>query len=64
MSKCNFLKLKMYKKYICIVCGYIYDEKKGVPSEDILPNTKWENVPDDWFCPECGVFKDQFEILD
>ena len=54
----------MYKKYICVVCGFIYDEKIGIPEDNILPNTLWENIPDDWFCPECGVQKDQFEILE
>ena len=53
----------MKKKYICIICGYIYDEQLGVPDDNILPNTKWEEVPDDWCCPECDVCKDQFEIL-
>ena len=53
----------MEKKYICIVCGYIYDERVGCPEENIPPNTKWEQIPDDWSCPECGVFKDQFEIM-
>ena len=53
----------MYKKYVCIVCGYIYDESLGSPEDDIPPNTKWEDVPEEWYCAECGVGKDQFEIL-
>ena len=53
----------MYKKYICIVCGYIYDEEAGLPEEGILPYTKWDDVPESWLCPECGVEKDNFELL-
>ena len=54
----------MYKKYICIVCGYIYDEKIGIPNENISPNTKWEDIPDDWFCPDCGASKEDFEMVE
>lgn len=49
------------KKYVCTVCGYIYDEKTGCPDQGIAPGTKWEDVPDDFVCPECGVGKDLFE---
>ena len=49
------------KKYICAVCGYIYDEAIGSPESDIAPGTKWEDVPDDWECPLCGASKDDFE---
>ena len=48
------------KKYVCDVCGYIYDEETGDPENGIEPGTKWEDVPDDFFCPLCGVGKDQF----
>lgn len=49
------------KKYVCTVCGYIYDEEKGEPDMGIAPGTKWEDVPDDFSCPLCSVGKDQFE---
>lgn len=49
------------EKYKCIVCGYVYDPGKGDPDNNINPGTKFENLPDDWVCPECGVGKDQFE---
>ena len=52
-----------YRKYECVICGYIYDEEKGVPEEGIAPGTKWEDVPDDWECPECGVSKYDFELV-
>ncbi len=49
------------KKYRCSVCGYIYDPKNGDPENGIKPQTKFEDLPDDWVCPVCGVGKDQFE---
>ena len=49
------------KKYICIVCGYIYDPALGDDSSGIEPNTSFEDLPDDWLCPLCGVGKDDFE---
>jgi len=52
-----------YKKYICIICGLIYDEEKGLPDEGIAPGTRWEDVPEDWLCPDCGVGKTEFELV-
>jgi rubredoxin len=52
-----------YRKYECVICGFIYDEEKGLPEEGIAPGTKWEDVPDDWECPECGVSKYDFELV-
>lgn len=49
------------KKYVCTVCGYIYDEAAGDPDNGVEPGTKWGDVPEDWVCPVCGVGKDQFE---
>jgi rubredoxin len=48
-------------KYVCTVCGYEYDEEVGYEEEGIAPHTKWEDVPDDFVCPLCGVGKDLFE---
>jgi rubredoxin len=53
-----------FKTYICIVCGFIYDEALGSPSEGIAAGTLWEDVPEDWTCPECGVSKSDFEIVE
>ncbi len=50
-------------KYRCKVCGYIYDPEKGDASQEIKPGTPFEEVPDSWQCPECGVNKDQFEKI-
>ena len=49
------------KKFVCTVCGYVYDEAEGIPDEGIAPNTKWEDLPEDWVCPVCGAGKDEFE---
>ena len=49
------------EKYICTVCGYIYDEAQGIPDEGIVPGTKWVDLPEDWVCPLCGVTKEEFE---
>ena len=51
------------KKYLCVACGFVYDEALGIPHDDILPMTKWEDIPDDWFCPECGVGKTDFILI-
>lgn len=48
-------------KYVCSVCGYVYDEQVGDPDNGIVPGTKWEDVDDSFVCPICGVGKDQFE---
>ena len=49
-------------KYVCTVCGYIYDEAAGEPDSGIEAGTKWADVPEDFVCPLCGVGKDQFEV--
>ncbi len=49
------------KKYVCAICGYIYDEAAGIPEKGIAPGTRWENLPDDWTCPLCGASKSEFK---
>ncbi|MEG0894768.1 MAG: rubredoxin, partial [Oscillospiraceae bacterium] len=49
------------KKYVCMICGYIYDEAIGIPSAGIAPGTKWSDLPDDWVCPLCGAAKADFK---
>lgn len=49
------------KKYVCTVCGYIYDPAEGDPDNGVAPGTAWQEVPEDWTCPECFVGKDEFE---
>jgi rubredoxin len=52
------------KQYQCIVCGFIYDEEKGLPEEGIAPGTRWHDIPEDWECPDCGVSKADFEMVE
>jgi rubredoxin len=52
------------KKYMCLICGWIYDEAEGAPDEGIAPGTRWEDVPPNWTCPECGARKEDFEMIE
>lgn len=52
------------KTYQCIVCSFIYDEAEGLPDEGIAPGTRWAAVPADWMCPDCGVSKADFEMIE
>ena len=49
------------KKYECSVCGYVYDPEKGDPENGVAAGTAFEDLPEDWSCPECGADKDMFE---
>lgn len=49
------------EKYVCTVCGYVYDEELGDPDNGVAPGTKFEDVSEDWVCPLCGVPKSDFE---
>lgn len=51
-------------KYICTVCDWVYDPEIGNPEHGIAPGTKFEDIPDDWVCPLCGVGKEDFEKID
>lgn len=51
-------------KYVCVVCDWVYDPEVGDPEHGIAPGTAFEDIPDDWVCPICGVGKDQFEKQD
>ena len=48
-------------KYVCTECGYVYDPEVGDPDNNINPGTSFQDIPEDWVCPLCGVGKDQFE---
>lgn len=52
------------KRWHCLVCDFIYDPELGLPGEGISAGTAWEDVPDDWICPDCGVGKSDFEWLE
>jgi rubredoxin len=52
------------RTFMCLICGWIYDEAAGVPDEGIAPGTRWEDVPMNWTCPECGARKEDFEMVE
>ena len=54
----------MNLKYVCIVCGYVYDPVAGMPEDGIAPGTPFAAIPDDWECPDCGVSKADFEPME
>jgi len=53
-----------YKKYMCIVCGLIYDEAAGWPEDGIEPGTRWDDVSPTWCCPDCGAVKSDFDMVE
>ena len=53
-----------FRTWMCLICGYIYDEAAGAPEEGIAPCTRWNDVPDKWTCPECGARKEDFEMVE
>jgi len=53
-----------YRTWMCVVCGFIYDEVVGLPEEGIAPGTRWDDIPETWTCPDCGVTKDDFEMME
>jgi len=52
------------KKYMCVVCGWIYDEKLGAPQDGLPAGTQWADVPDDWVCPDCGAGREDFDMIE
>ena len=57
-------ELVAYRTWMCVVCGFIYDEAEGLPEEGIAPGTRLEDIPDDWVCPDCGTPKSGFEMVE
>ncbi|MGO4328189.1 rubredoxin [Cupriavidus sp. 2TAF22] len=52
-----------FRQWVCIICGWVYDEAAGLPEEGIAPGTRWEDIPDDWRCPLCDVGKEDFAMV-
>lgn len=52
------------KTYMCLICGFIYDEAAGLPDEGVPPGTRWEDIPPNWTCPDCGARKEDFELVE
>ena len=50
------------KRWICVFCGFVYDEAAGMPEHGIAPGTRWEEIPGDWCCPDCGNAKSVFQM--
>jgi len=53
-----------FKTWMCLICGFVYDEAAGLPDEGIAPGTRWDDVPMNWTCPECGARKEDFEMVE
>ena len=64
MLKKSKYKGEYMKKYVCNVCGWIYDPAIGIPEDGIAPGTAFEDLPEDWVCPQCFVSKDEFSPLE
>lgn len=52
-----------YRRWMCLTCGFIYDEAEGLPDDGIDPGTRWADIPMNWVCPECGARKEDFEMV-
>jgi rubredoxin-NAD+ reductase len=52
-----------FRKFVCEVCGHVYDESAGAPESGVAPGTRWEDLPEDWTCPDCGAMKADFRPL-
>jgi rubredoxin len=62
--KCLFTAQKeamLMEKWVCTVCGYVYNPEDGDPDNGVAPGTAFEDLPEDWVCPDCGADKDMFE---
>ena len=53
-----------FRKFICTACGWIYDDELGDPDGGLEPGTRYEDITDDWVCPECGVDKSYFDAME
>ena len=53
-----------FKTWMCLICGFVYDEATGLREEGIPPGTRWEDIPMNWTCPECGARKEDFEMVE
>lgn len=53
-----------FRVYHCLICGFNYFEEKGLPDEGIAPGTRWQDLPDNWVCPDCGMGKADFIAVD
>ncbi len=52
------------RAWMCVICGYVYEEEQGDPESGIAPGTRWEDIPLTWRCPDCGAGKEDFEVVE
>ncbi|MCH8072690.1 MAG: rubredoxin [Proteobacteria bacterium] len=52
------------KAYMCLICGFVYNEEEGEPESGIAPGTRWDDVPLSWRCPDCGAGKEDFKMVE
>lgn len=60
----NAASADVFKQWVCVICGWIYDEAAGLPEEGIAPGTRWADVSNDWRCPLCDVGKEDFALVE
>jgi rubredoxin len=53
-----------FKVWQCVLCGFVYDEAAGLPSDGIAPGTRWADIPENWLCPDCSATKSDFEMVE
>lgn len=53
-----------FKQWVCLICGWVYDEEAGSPEEGLAPGTRFADIPDDWRCPLCDVGKEDFAVME
>lgn len=58
------MNLMNHRKWMCILCAFVYDEALGLPDEGVAPGTRWEDVPDTWTCPDCSATKVDFDMVE
>jgi rubredoxin len=58
------IELIEYKSWVCLICGWIYNEEDGLPEEGIAPGTRFAAIPEDWRCPLCDVGKAEFAVVE
>ena len=63
-AKAKTSRTQSMKAYMCVICGFVYEEAKGHPESGVEPGTKWEDVPLTWRCPDCGAGKEDFEMIE
>ena len=60
----NIMEEKKFKQWQCTICAFIYNEEEGWPEDGIAPGTRWEDIPENWVCPDCGAKKSDFNMVE